>query len=87
MNKNGKILNLIFFTDSKKRPNNNITNQEFVKKLSSSKQKMIDINFSDIGVKNLNFKDFKAKKEKSKNPSRRNRRLRSRRRTGRKEIP
>ena len=69
MNKNGKILNLIFFTDSKKRPNNNITNQEFVKKLSSSKQKVIDINFSDVGVKNLNFKDFKAKKEKSNNNS------------------
>ena len=55
MNKNGKLLNLIFSTDSKKKNLNNINNQEFIKKLSSTKQKISDINFSDIAVKNSNF--------------------------------
>ena len=72
MNKNGKLLNLIFSTDSKKKNLNNINNQEFIKKLSSTKQKISDINFSDIAVKNSNFIDFnnfKSKKQKSKNNS------------------
>ena len=72
MNKNGKFLNLIFSTDSKKKNLNNINNQEFIKKLSSTKQKISDINFSDIAVKNSNFIDFnnfKSKKQKSKNNS------------------
>ena len=72
MNKNGKLLNLIFSTDSKKKSINNINNQEFIKKLSSTKQKISDINFSDIAVKNSNFIDFnnfKSKNQKSKNNS------------------
>ena len=72
MSKNGKLLNLIFSTYSKKKPNDNNCNQEFIKKLSSSKQKILDINFSDIAVKNSNFIDFnsfKSKKEKSSNNS------------------
>ena len=71
MNKNGKLLNLIFSSESKKKYNN-INNQELAKKLSSTKQRISDINFSDIGFKNSNFigfNFFKTKKEKSDNNS------------------
>ena len=71
MNKNGKLLNLIFSSESKKKYNN-INNQELAKKLSSTKQRISDINFSDIGLKNSNFigfNFFKTKKEKSDNNS------------------
>ena len=69
MNKNAKFLNLIFASESKKKSNNNINNQDFIKKLSSTKQRISDINFSDIGIKNnsnfIGFSSFKTKKEKA----------------------
>ena len=71
MNKNAKLLNLIFSSESKKKSNSN-NNQDFIKKLSSTKQKISDINFSDIGLKNSNFigfNSFKTKKDKSNNNS------------------
>ena len=73
MNKNGKLLNIIFSSESKKKYNyNNLNKQELMKKLSSSKQKISEINFSDIGIKKSNFIDFKTfknKKDKSNNNS------------------
>ena len=71
MSKNGKLLNLIFSSESKKKYYN-INNQDLAKKTASTKQKISDINFSDIGLKNLNFigfNFFKTKKEKSDNNS------------------
>ena len=73
MNKNAKLLNLIFSSESKKKTNNiNVNNQDFIKKLSSTKQKISDINFSDVGLKNSNFigfNSFKTKNDKSNNNS------------------
>ena len=73
MNKNGKLLNIIFSSESKKKYDyNNLNKQELMKKLSSSKQKISEINFSDIGIKKSNFIDFKTfknKKDKSNNNS------------------
>ena len=69
MNKNGKYLNFIFASEAKKKENNNINNPDFIKKLSSTKQKISSINFSDVGLKNSNFigfNSFKNKKEKIK---------------------
>ena len=52
MNKNGKYLNFIFASEAKKKENNNINNPDFIKKLSSTKQKISSINFSEVGIKN-----------------------------------
>ena len=71
MNKNAKVLNLIFSSESKKK-NNNIKHQDFIKKLSSTKQKISEINFSDIGAKIrilLVLFLLKQKKDKSNNNS------------------